>query len=286
MRRSLWTVIVGSFPSLTTSSALKSGVSRPSSFFSLCQSTDVALGGMHSNSDAVLTFGCMRSADSHHSIAALYTSVRHRFFRPLPNAGINLWKAKMGRLHKGWNTWEYQHTKPDPRPYPEPAVNNYHGRTRIWNPIAGKIGIVNKKIEAWGWPHNKPPPAGLRQSHDYFPHFFERYFPDVEVKLVLDSVLNQETTRPVFQVPQSMSRQEIIHYLRNIYGIDNVVRIGIRNVRGKRFKNEVGAIKSLPDYKVAVVELDTPVVIEMKQIKGSEDTPDNKPQAQQEQLTS
>lgn len=203
----------------------------------------------------------------------------------MPNAGINLWRARMGRLHKGWNTWEYQHKKPDPRPYPEPSVNNYYGRTRLWNPIAGKIGIINKKIEEWGWPHQRPPPAGLRQSAEYFPHFFDRYFPDAEVKLVLDSVLNQETTHPVFHVPQDMSRKEIMHYLRNIYGIDNVVRIGIRNMRGRRFKNEVGAIKSLPDYKVAVVELDTPVSIEFKQIKGSEDTPDNKPQAQQEQLT-
>lgn len=217
--------------------------------------------------------------------SSLFISIRSRFYRPLPHAGINLWRSKMGRIHNGWSTWEYQHKRPDPRPYPEPSVNNYYGKTRLWNPIAGKIGIVNKKIEEWGWPHNRPPPAGLRRSPEYFPHFFDRYFPDEEVKLVLDSVLNQETTRPVFQVHPSMSRQEITNYLRNIYGLDNIVHVAVRNLRGRRLKNEVGAIKTLPDYKLAIVELDTPVIIEMKQIKGSEDTPDNRPNAQ-EQLDS
>lgn len=218
--------------------------------------------------------------DSPLGTAALATHARFRFYKPLVNQGVNLWRFRMGRLHKGWNTWEYAHTKPDPRPYPEPAVNNYYGRTRLWNPIAGKIGVINKKAEDWGWPHQRPPPTGLRQSKEHFPFFFERYFPDVAVRLVLDSVLNNETTRPVFHIPQDMSKQELVNYLKNIYGIDNVVRISVRNVRGKRFKNEVGMIKTLPDYKIAVVELDSPVVVEFKQIKGTEDTPDNKPQAQ------
>lgn len=186
----------------------------------------------------------------------------------------------MGRLHKGWNTWEYAHTKPDPRPYPEPAVNNYFGRSRLWNPIAGKIGIINRKAEDWGWPHRRPPPTGLRQSPEFLPYFMDRYFPDVEVRLVLDSVLNNETTNPVFLIPQDMSKQELVNYLKNLYNIDNVVRIAVHNVRGRHFKNEVGEIKSMPDYKIALVELDTPVVIEFKQIKGTDDTPDNKPQSQ------
>lgn len=211
---------------------------------------------------------------------ALTTSARFRFYKPMVNQGINLWRFRMGRIHKGWSTFEYQHTQADPRPYPEPTVNNYHGRSRIWNPIAGKIGLVNKKAEEWGWPHQKPPPTGLRQSREHFPHFFSRYFPDTEVRLVLDSVLNNETTRPVFQIPQDMSKQELVNYLKNIYNVDNIVRISVRNVRGRRFKNEVGAIKVMPDYKVAVVELDSPVVVEFKQIKGTEDTPDNKPTAQ------
>ncbi|KAG5476957.1 hypothetical protein LSCM1_05291 [Leishmania martiniquensis] len=220
--------------------------------------------------------GCSCTAAS-----PLVTARRGRFYRPLVNQGINLWRSRMGRLHKGWMTWEYnRNVMPDPRPFPEPAVNNYYGRSRIWNPIAGKIGVVNRKAEEWGWPHQRPPPTGLRRSPEYFPFFFSRYFPDVEVRLVLDSVLNNETTRPVFHIPQDMSKQELVNYLRNIYNIDNVVRISVRNMRGRRFKNEVGEIKSLPDYKVAVVELDSPVSVVFKQIKGTEDTPDNKPTAQ------
>ncbi|KAH9586560.1 Ribosomal protein L25/L23 [Trypanosoma melophagium] len=210
---------------------------------------------------------------------ALTTATRGRFYRPLVNQGINLWRRRMGRIHAGWNTWEYQHTRPDPRPYPEPAVNDYYGRSRLWNPIAGKIGFVKKKAEEWGWPHQRPPPTGLRRSQEFFPYFFARYFPDVEVRLLLDSVLNNETTRPVFLIPCDMSRVELANYLKNIYGVDNIVRIQVRNMRGRRYKNEVGEIKAMDDYKVAVVELDSPVSVEFKQIKGTEDTPDNKSQA-------
>lgn len=211
---------------------------------------------------------------------ALSVQVRTRFYKPLVNQGINLWRHRMGRIHKGWNMWEYAHTRPDPRPFPEPAVNNYYGRSRLWNPIVGKIGVVNKKAEDWNWPHARPPPTGLRHSPEYLPHFLARYFPDVEVRLVLDSVLNSETTRPVFHIPQDMSRRELINYLKNVYNIDNVVHVMVRNKRGRRFKNEVGMIKTLPDYKVAVVTLDAPVTIELKQIKGTDDTPDNAKTAQ------
>lgn len=210
----------------------------------------------------------------------LTVAVRGRFYRPLVNQGINLWRYRMGRIHKGWKTWEYQHTRPDPRPFPDPPVNDYFGRSRIWNPIAGKMGYVHKKAEDWGWPHNRPPPSGLRRSQEYFPMFFDRYFPDVDVRLVLDSVLNNETTRPVFYIPCDMSRAELANYLRNIYGIDNIVQITVRNSRGRRYKNEVGEIKAMDDYKVAVVQLDSPVSVDFKQIKGTEDTPDSKPQTQ------
>ncbi|CCW63408.1 unnamed protein product [Phytomonas sp. EM1] len=212
--------------------------------------------------------------------AGLFIARRGRFYRPLTNQGINLWRRRMGRIHNGWNYWDYAHTRPDPRPMPEPAVNNYYGRSRIWNPIAGKIGLVNRKAENWNWPHARPPPTGLRRSREFLPHFLDRYFPEVEVRLVLDSVLNNETTRPVFHIPQDMSKRELANYLKNIYGIDPIVRIQVHNQRGRRFKNEVGQIKSLPDYKVAVVELESPVKIEMKQLKGTEDTPDNSPRAQ------
>nr|6YXX_AX Chain AX, uL23m [Trypanosoma brucei brucei]6YXY_AX Chain AX, uL23m [Trypanosoma brucei brucei] len=209
---------------------------------------------------------------------ALTVSTRGRFYRPLVDDGINLWRRRMGRIHKGWRTWEYQHTRPDPRPFPDPPVNDYFGRSRIWNPIACKLGYVRKKADEWGWPNKPPPPTGLRYSQEFFPFFFERYFPDAEVRLLLDSVLNNETKRPVFQIPCSMSKVELVNYLKNIYGIDNVVRVEVRNRRGRRYKNEVGEIKMMDDYKVAVVELDTPVSVELKQIKGTEDTSDNRPQ--------
>nr|CCC94698.1 conserved hypothetical protein [Trypanosoma congolense IL3000] len=208
----------------------------------------------------------------------LTISCRGRFYRPLVDDGINLWRRRMGRIHKGWRTWEYQHTRPDPRPFPEPSVNDYFGRSRIWNPIACKIGYVRKKAEEWGWPLKRPPPTGLRHSQEFFPFFFDRYFPDAEVRLLLDSVLNNETKHPVFQIPCDMSKVELVNYLRNIYGIDNVVRVQVRNRRGRRYKNEVGEIRMLNDYKLAVVELDTPVSVELKQIKGTEDTSDNRPQ--------
>lgn len=64
--------------------------------------------------------------------------------------------------------------------------------------------------------------------------------------------------------------------MTNIYGIDNIIAIHTHNIHGSQFKNEVGKIKKLPDYKLATVELDSPVTIEFKQIKGTEDTPDNK----------
>lgn len=210
---------------------------------------------------------------------ALSTSKRGRFYRPLVNQGINLWRSRMGRLHKGWEMHSYRHSRPDERPYPEPSINNYYGKARLmWNPIAGKIGVINKKHEDFGWPERRPPPSGLRASPEFFPYFFEKYFPSAEVVLVIDSVLNNETTRPVFQIPQDMSREELVNYLRNIYQIDNIVEISVRNMRGKRYKNEVGTIKQLPDVKIATVSLDAPIVIDFKQIKGTEETPDNKPQ--------
>ncbi|KAH8619110.1 hypothetical protein ERJ75_000213500 [Trypanosoma vivax] len=76
-----------------------------------------------------------------------------------------------------------------------------------------------------------------------------------------------------------MSKEELANYLRNIYGIDNIVGIQARNMSGRRYKNEVGAIRRMNDYKLAIVELDSPVSVELKQIKGTEDTSDNRPQS-------
>jgi large subunit ribosomal protein L23 len=169
----------------------------------------------------------------------------------------------------------YQRTKPDPRPFPESSVNNYYGKTRLFNPIPNKIGIINQKVVDWGFPDRRPPPSGLRHSREYFKYFFERYFPDVECKLVVSSVLNNETAQPVFHFPSDMSKQEIVNYLSHIYGIDNVAHVATRNVKGRRYKNEVGAIKTFPDFKEAVVTLDTPVKIDFKLVKGTEDAAEN-----------
>lgn len=212
------------------------------------------------------------------SSTALLTHCRERFYKPILNRGLNLFRYRMGRIHRGWETFGYRRSPMDPKPSPESPVNDYYGRTRLHNPIVSKIALVNKKSEDFGWPHRRPPPTGLRRSPEYLPFFTEKYFPDVEVKLVLDSVINNETTRPMFLCPPSMSRRELTSYLRNIYGIDNVARIDVRNFQGKKYKNELGQIKQLPSVKSAIVTLDSPVSIDLKAIKGTEDTPDNKPQ--------
>ncbi|EKF29828.1 hypothetical protein MOQ_006372 [Trypanosoma cruzi marinkellei] len=129
--------------------------------------------GALSSSPAALVSGANSPAGA---TLALMMATRGRFYRPLVNQGINLWRYRMGRIHKGWCTWEYQHTRPDPRPFPDPPVNDYFGRSRIWNPISGKMGYVNKKAEEWGWPHQRPPPTGLRRSQEYFPFFLRGTF--------------------------------------------------------------------------------------------------------------
>ena len=199
---------------------------------------------------------------------------RHRFYRPIMNSGLNLWKWKMGRIHRGYETWEYRHTKPDPRPMPESVVNDYFGRTRLWNPIVSKMALINKKAEDWGYPLRDPPPTGLRRSREAFPYFFEKYFPEVECQLILDSVINNDTDTPIFIVPSDMSKAEIANYLRNLYNVENIVNITTKNVTGRRYKNEIGAIRHTGQQKLAFVKLDSPVKIELKQIKGTDDTPD------------
>lgn len=214
-------------------------------------------------------------------LTALSTPRRHRFYKPLMNQGINLWRSRMGRLHKGFGLHMYRHSKMDPKPIQEPCVNDYFGRTRLWNAIPSKVGVVNKKSEDFGWPHRRPPPTGLRLSAEYFPFFFSKYFPDVECRLVVDSVLNNETTQPVFLFPPDMSKAEIANYLKNVYGFENIVSIKTRNLTPRRYKNEVGSIKLSAAYKQATVVLDAPVKIDFKAIKGTEDTPDNQQRSNQ-----
>jgi large subunit ribosomal protein L23 len=184
----------------------------------------------------------------------------------------------MGRIHKPRELHHYRRVPMDPKPFPETAENNYYGKSRLFNVIPSKVGVVNKKAEDFGWPHRRPPPTGLRESPEFFPYFFSRYFPDVDCKLVIDSVLNNDTTQPMFLVPQDMSKEEIANYLKNVYGMDNIVSISTKNYSHRKYKNEVGTIKTIAGIKSAIVLLDAPVKVDFKAIKGTEDTPDNKPQ--------
>lgn len=201
---------------------------------------------------------------------------RGRFYRPALDSGYHLFKLRWGFIRTPQQTHRYQHIRPERRPLEKDSVNPFYGTRRLFNPIPSRIGIVNKKASDWGYPERRPPPAGIRQSAEFFPHFFEKYFPAEECKLVIDSVLNTDSRRPVFHFPPHMSKREIGNYLRNIYGLDNIIRIHTRNVKGRFFKNELGKIKTLPDYKEATITLDAPVRVDFKQIKGTEDTPDNK----------
>jgi large subunit ribosomal protein L23 len=194
------------------------------------------------------------------------------FYRPEIYGMHSKLPAKTGRIWTINNTWMYRPIKRDPLPYPEPAFNNLYGRQRLWNAIPSKFGVASKKAHDWGYPERDPPPKGLRESPEYFPYFFDKYFPDVECRLVLDSVLNVDTTMPVFEFPPHMSKAEIANYLRNVHGFDNIVNVTTRNISGRTYKNEIGVIKQLPDVKLAHVTLDAPVRIDFKQVKTTEES--------------
>jgi large subunit ribosomal protein L23 len=206
--------------------------------------------------------------------AAACSARRHRFYRPLAGAGVARWKERYGDFSRKPATHMYQHRPMDPKPIREAQTNNYFGKLRLWNAIPSKVGIAAKKAEQWGYPHRKPPPKGLRQSTEFFPHWFPKYFPEVEARLTIDSVLNTETSSPQFVFPSHMSRAEIANYLRNIYNMENIVHVETRNYSGRRYKNEVGDIRQLPDVKKALVHLEAPVMVELKQIKASSDAGD------------
>lgn len=202
---------------------------------------------------------------------------RLRFYRPLLGHGVDQFKHKWGCIYKEQEVWAYRHRKIDPRPFPDPPINDYYGRQRLWNAIPSKVGFVAKKAREWGYPHRDPPPTGLRQSREFFPYFMEQYFPDVECKLVLDSVLNTPTRYVKFGFPPHMSRKEIGNYLRNIYGFDNIRAIVKYTARGQRYKNEIGTIKTIPDEKIATVILDDPVEVVVNPLKKSNEEEDVKP---------
>lgn len=232
--------------------------------------SEVPHGLTHSNA------GSLSSVPSASTAVATAEQRRGRFYRPALDSGYHLFKLRWGFVRTPQQTFRYQRTAPVRRPLEKDPVNPQWGRSRLYNPIPSRIGIVNKKASDWGYPERRPPPAGIRKSAEFFPHFFEKYFPAEECRLVIDSVLNTDSTKPVFHFPPHMSKREIHNYLKNIYGLDNIIKVTTRNVKGRFFKNEIGKIKSLPDYKEATVVLDAPVRVDFKQIKGTEDTPDNK----------
>lgn len=201
------------------------------------------------------------------------TSPNLVFWRPIHrgHAPMKFAKDEGRREDMKRNLWMYRKTPMDPKPIPKDPKNPYFGKRRIWNVIPSRAGVISRKVEEWGYPHRDPPPTGIRKSREYFPYFLDRYFPDVECKLVVDTVLNNETITPAFQFPPHMSKQEIVNYLRNVYGIENIVSVHTRNVAGRRWKNELGFIRQLPDVKYAYVTLDAPVKIDFKQVKGTED---------------
>eukprot|EP00758_Cryptobia_borreli_P002281 Tbor_TRINITY_DN2913_c0_g1::TRINITY_DN2913_c0_g1_i1::g.1081::m.1081 len=229
---------------------------------------------VHSHGTLALNSAC--TSDNSTSILVSSQQIRTRFYRPVLNSGWNQFKKRFGMIHNIEAIWDYKHIPMDPKPKKEIPVNTYWGEKRIWNAIPSKIGIVNKKAEEWDYPYRQPPPAGLRRSKEYFPHYFNQHFPNIECRLVIDSVLNNETKNPVFHFPMHMSRLEIRNYLKNVYQLDNIISVRTRNIKGRYFKNEVGTIKSMPDYKEAIVKLDAPVKVDFKQIQGTEDAPDSK----------
>ena len=170
-----------------------------------------------------------------------------------------------------FNTWMYRHAEMDPKPIPKLPRNPHFGKRRMWNVIPSRAGVVARKVQEWGFPSRDPPPTGIRQSREYYPFFCDKYFPDVTCTLVLDSVLNNETTTPQFAFPPECSKEEILNYLRNVYGFDNIVNVSVRNVSGRRWKNELGFIRQADARKIATITLDAPVKIDFKQVKGTED---------------
>ena len=169
-------------------------------------------------------------------------------------------------------TWRFQEIPIErSKPLKKEPKNPVYGRDRLWNAIPSEAGVTMRKAQEWGWPHKKPPPMALRQSREFFPHWFERYFPSANVALDLDSVINEETQVVQFIVDPEMSREEITHYLENVYGIDDIQHVAVKNYAGNTWKNELGAIKQQPPYKVAFVHLDHPVKLDLKAVKGVED---------------
>uniref|UniRef100_A0A7S1KY29 Uncharacterized protein n=1 Tax=Neobodo designis TaxID=312471 RepID=A0A7S1KY29_NEODS len=203
-------------------------------------------------------------------------AVRGRFYRPDWTHGQSHFNKGQVQMHGAQAHWFFKPVKSAPKPIREPETNNLYGKQRLWNAIPSNAVIFGAKHKEYGWPHRKPPPTGLRRSWEYFPHWFDKYFPDVPCRLVVDSVLNNETMTPRFRFPPHVSRREITNYLQNVHGFENIDGVETRNYTGLRYKNEIGTIKQLEDYKEAEVRLDSPVIVELKTVKETSDVGDGK----------
>ena len=80
------------------------------------------------------------------------------------------------------------------------------------------------------------------------------------VKLVGDALIKKDATRLeyVFRVPPRMTKPEIKDYLEKIYGLD-VKKVNTMIYEGKE-KRRNGIKYRRPDYKKAIVKLNTPCV--------------------------
>lgn len=205
--------------------------------------------------------------------------VRTKFYKPIADHSQAAFHRKQPRFlwKQDARPWRFIPQGRDPIPFPEDEANPFFGKKRIPNILPSANEFMARKHADWGWPDRKPPPTGLRRSWEYFPHWFEKYFPSVRARLVIDSVLNAETTHPRFVFPPNVSREEAVNYLRNVHGMDNIdpdANTEKRNYAGIPYKNEVARVKQLPDYKEITVPLTEPVMVELKQVKDTSDTGD------------
>eukprot|EP00759_Apiculatamorpha_spiralis_P058308 PhF_6_TR9172/c0_g1_i1/m.14279 len=211
------------------------------------------------------------------------TSISLRFYLPRTwNRGGHYWNQRPSVYGKNQPPLHmYQRIRPpDPIPYPDDPVNtNFTKRQIITNPIVGIHGVMARKA-SYG---NNPPPKGIAMSWTNYDDFMYKYFPDVECTLVLDSVLNTPNHLPMFLFPPDVSRPEIKAYLQNLYGINGIRKIYVRNFSGTRYKNELGSIRKKDAQKAVWVMLEQPVHVQHKSVKEDADKEPEQQQQQQQQ---
>jgi large subunit ribosomal protein L23 len=124
-----------------------------------------------------------------------------QFYRPINTEASAKVPRKFGYKYTDFMIWKYRPIKPLGIPKPLKETNPYFGPERLPNYIPSAAEVWRKKAEDWGYPNRTPPPRGLRESPEYFPYFFEKYFPETDCRLVLDTVINTDTREPCFPIP-------------------------------------------------------------------------------------